>query len=377
VSEVSTSTPPRVGVPRPRTSTRARQLAVATSVTCLAALLGVTGKVGAQTTTTAVTTTSTALPGASLALVMEPVTGNTGISLTAPNAMRTSVVITNETKVPLTNQQMVVRFGVKPDQINSVTDSSGPVGLLDSTTGAWFHTVAAIQPGERVTYSVNWFKYCPGKWPMAVRVGDRQVSSTVQWSGTSSDSRCPADETTNPQPSSFYALSWPSSVSPTTPAPTGVVVIPSTAVTIASSTTTNPATTVAAVVTTTSPLPTTTAVRSPTTLVTSSTVQGLPGPTTPSATAPTTTKPVAPTTTRAGLGPNTALSTTTTTISARSNGPTTTLFCKTIGGNKYCGPKSSAYKDGQEKAQELKPGQKPGVKLVVKAKPKPKAKKKR
>jgi hypothetical protein len=375
VSEVSTSTPTRVVVSRPHANARVRRLTAVTGVLFTATLLGVSSKVGAQTTTTAAPVTSTTLPGASLALVMEPVTGNTGISLTAPNAMRTSVVITNETKVPLTNQQMVVRFGVKPDFINSVIDSSGPVGLIDATTGAWFHTIAAIQPGERVTYSVNWFKLCPGKWPMAVRVGDRQVSSTVQWSGTSNDSRCPADESTNPQPSSFYALSWPSSISPTTPTTaTGVVVIPSTVASIPPSSIAIPATTVATAVTTTSvpPISTTTALRPSTTLVTSSTIQSLPGPTTPSATAPTTTRLAGPTTTRAGLP-----SISTTTISARSNGPTTTLFCKTIGGNKYCGPKSSAYKEGQEKAQELKPGQKPGQKTVAKAKPKSKAKTKK
>ena len=285
MSEVSTSTPTSVAGSRPHPSSRARRLAALTSVACLATLLGVSDNVGAQTTTTITATTApaapTTIPGASLALVMEPVTGNTGISLTAPNAMRTSVVITNETKVPLTNQQMVVRFGVKPDLINSVTDASGPVGLTDATTGAWFHTIAAIQPGERVTYSVNWFKYCPGKWPMAVRVGDRQVSSTVQWSGTSNDSRCPADESTNPQPASFYALSWPSSILPTVP--TGVVVIPSTGATV-------PPSTIAAPVTTTTipsitlvvPITTTTGVRPSTTLVPSPTIQSLPGPTTSS-----------------------------------------------------------------------------------------------
>jgi hypothetical protein len=372
VSEVSTSTPTSAVISRPHNRARARRLAAVTgltSIACLASVLGVSGKVGAQTTTTTALATPTTAPGASLALVMEPVTGNTGISLTAPNAMRTSVVITNETKTPLTNQQMVVRFGVKPDAVNSVTDSSGPVGLIDAATGAWFHTIAAIQPGERVTYSVIWFKFCPGKWPMAVRVGDRQVSSTVQWSGTSNDSRCPADESTNPQPASFYALSWPSSISPTVP--TGIVVIPSTAPTVPPSTAPVSTTTTT---TTTSVVPvTTTTVRPSTTLATPSTIQTLPGPATSSATTTSTTKLAGPTTTRPVL----PLVPTTTTISARSTGPTTTLFCKTIGGNKYCGPKSSAYKEGQEKAQELKPGQKPGSKPVVKTKAKPKAKKKR
>ena len=198
MSEVPTSPPsPAVAGTRPRKQTK--QLTVVTSFALLATLLGLSPKVGAQTTTT-VATTVTTTPLATLALVMEPVTGSSGISLTAPNAMRTTVIITNETKVPLTNQQMVVRFGVKPDLINSVIDASGPVGLIDATTGAWFHTIAAIAPGERLAYTVNWFKYCAGKWPMAVRVGERQVSSTVQWSGTSPDARCPADETTNPQP---------------------------------------------------------------------------------------------------------------------------------------------------------------------------------
>lgn len=362
MSEVSTSTPTSVVNSRPRARARVRHIAALSSVACLASLLGVIGKVGAQTTTTAAPVTPTTAPGASLALVMEPVTGNTGISLTAPNAMRTSVVITNETKSPLTNQQMVVRFGVKPDLINSVIDASGPVGLIDANTGAWFHTIAAIQPGERVTYSVNWFKYCPGKWPMAVRVGDRQVSSTVQWSGTSIDPRCPADESTNPQPASFYALSWPSTVA--LPTPTGVVVITSPTSTSSTPPSTPPSTQAPTVApSTTNTRPTTTQAPLPST----ATIQSLPGPTTTTTSATTSTKlgsvPTFP-----------AKTTTTTTVGVLSNRPTTTLFCKTIGGNKYCGPKSSAYKEGQEKAQELRPGQKPGSKTAVKAKAKAKTK---
>ncbi len=373
MSEVSTSTPTSAVSSRPLAKARARRFAAFTSVTCVAALLGLGEKVGAQTTTTA-PVASTTIPGASLALVMEPVTGNTGISLTAPNAMRTSVVITNETKSPLTNQQMVVRFGVKPDQINSVTDASGPVGLFDASTGAWFHTIAAIQPGERVTYSVNWFKYCPGKWPMAVRVGDRQVSSTVQWSGTSIDTRCPADESTNPQPASFYALSWPSTVA--LPTSTGVVVITSPSSTSASIPSI-PSTTLAPSV-----VPSTTSTIRPATTVavapTSATIQSLPGPTLTSTASTSTTKLGAlPTTTRLGSAPSLPAKASTTIVGVPSNRPTTTLFCKTIGGNKYCGPKSSAYKEGQQKAQELKPGQKPSSKPAVKVKPKPKPKPKK
>ncbi len=360
MSEVTTS-PPTSAVGT-RLCKRTKQLAVATSFACLSTLLGVGGNVGAQTTTTIATTTSTTSPLATLALVMEPVTGSSGISLTAPNAMRTTVIITNETKVPLTNQQMVVRFGVKPDQINSVIDASGPVGLTDATTGAWFHTIAAIAPGERLAYTVNWFKFCSGRWPMAVRVGERQVSSTVQWSGTSPDSRCPADETTNPQPASFYALSWPSSISLTTA--TGVVVIPpGVSSTLPSTIAPTVAPVPASTTTTTTAFPS-----SP-----SSTIQSLLGPTTSSAT--TTTKLAGVSTTRVGSpAPLPTKAPASTIVGVPSNRPTTTLFCKTIGGNKYCGPKSSAYKEGQEKAQELKPGQKPGKKPVVKAKAKTKAK---
>jgi hypothetical protein len=367
VSEVSTSTPtPMV---RARPHNRAKRFALISSAACISTLmiLSAQTKVGAQTTTTAAPT-STTIASASLALVMEPVTGNVGISLTAPNAMRTTVVITNETKVPLTNQQMVVRFGIKPDVINSVIDASGPVGLFDPITGAWFHTIAVIPPGERLSYTVNWFKFCSGKWPMAVRVGDRQISSTVQWSGTSSDARCPADETTNPQPPSFYALSWPSSISLTTA--TGVVVIPSSSTSSSTPPSTAPTTTLPASTTTTQVVATTTSTVRPTTTtsVTSSTLQSLSGPTTSSVTTTSTT------TTKLGNAPTSSIAKPTTTISARPNGPTTTLFCKTIGGNKYCGPKSSAYKEGQAKAQELKPGQKPGQKPVVKSKSKPKPK---
>ena len=370
MSEVSTSTP--TPMTRARPQNRAKRFAVISSAACISTLMTLSAqtKVGAQTTTTASPTSTTTIASASLALVMEPVTGNVGISLTAPNAMRTTVVITNETKVPLTNQQMVVRFGIKPDLINSVIDASGPVGLFDPITGAWFHTIAVIPPGERVTYTVNWFKFCSGKWPMAVRVGDRQISSTVQWSGTSSDARCPADETTNPQPPSFYALSWPSSISLTTA--TGVVVIPS------SSTSASPPPSTAATTTLLPSTPTTQVVASTTstvrptattaTTVTSSSLQSLTGPSTSSATTTSTT------TTKLGSATTSSIAKPTTTISARPSGPTTTLFCKTIGGNKYCGPKSSAYKEGQAKAQELKPGQKPGQKPVVKSKSKSRAK---
>ncbi len=384
--EVTTSPPSRDVVDtrvRKRTTrarTRTKQLGVVTSFACMATLLGLSPKVGAQTTTTTVATatTPTTTPLATLALVMEPITGTTGISLTSPNAMRTTVIITNETKVSLTNQQMVVRFGVKPDQINSVIDSSGPVGLTDPNTGAWFHTVAAIAPGERLAYTVNWFKYCPGKWPMAVRVGERQVSSTVQWSqwpGTSPDARCTPDETTNPQLVSFYALPWPSSILPT--APTGVVVVPPAgSSTLASTIAPTPS---SLPVTTSTILPVTTTTLRPTSgLAPSSTIQSLSGPT--SSLATTTTKSVAVTTTRLGSPAPLTTRPPTSIVGVPSNRPTTTLFCKTIGGNEYCGPKSSTYKEGQEKAQELKPGQKPGSKPVVKAKtkakPKPKGKKK-
>ena len=47
--------------------------------------------------------------------------------------------------------------------------------------------------------------------------------------------------------------------------------------------------------------------------------------------------------------------TTTTIPKSTTTKPGTVILCKTVGGKRYCAPKSSAYKEGQKKAIEIKP----------------------
>jgi hypothetical protein len=306
---------------------------------------------GAQTSTT----NAVAL-GVNLGMTVEPPAGQTLATLSAPSTVRTAIVVNNPGTAPLLNQQIVVRFGAKPDTITSVNDGTGSVGVVEPTTGTWFHTIAVIPGGNTITYLVTWTKACPGRWPLAVRVGDSRISQLFNWGGPA-DVRCSPDEGTSPQPPSFYSLPWPTlppvgSTSVATFAPTTVVAVsssvnptnlpnPSTSAvptTVGATTTVAPTTTIRPnVVTTTSHAPTTVANG----VVPTPTLVRLPPPT--SSTTPVVTAPKV-----------------TTTISSR---PTTSveLFCKTIGGRRYCGPKSSTYKPGQAKAQELKPGQKPGA----------------
>lgn len=275
----------------------------------------------AQTTSTLPPTTTIASP-LTIAINLEAPLGNG--ALQSPSSMRTTVLVSNSGSTAATNLQMVLRFGARPDQVLSVTDGTNAVGLVDPVTGAWYHTIAAIPAGGAVLYSVNWVKYCAGRWPLAARVSDRTASLIGTWIGPV-DSRCPADETASPQPAAFYQLPWPPATVP--PVTTTVVAAPG-------GTTTVPPTSTTTLVSTTGTIAAsvTTVAKSPTTLL------SLPGVTTTTTTIPVSTTKAAPRTT--------------------TTKPGTVIFCKTVGGRRYCAPKSSAYKEGQAKSIELKPGQK-------------------
>ncbi len=266
-------------------------------------------------------TSSQAQSAAALLIVISPEvpSGASLSNLPTGTGQRVFIQVTNPSgAVALTNQQFVVRFASKPDVISSVNDGVGSIGLVDQVSGAWYHTIAQLPPGATVTYSVSAFKFCPGRWPIAARVGDKVSVVFASWVGQP-DARCGADETVSPAPASFYALAWPSSAG-------GIPIVPP-----ANSTSTS--TTVVPVgASTTVP-----GVFAPTT------VPGAPRPSlinlTLSATTTTTTTTTTSTTTRprAGAGPT-----------------TTVLFCKTVGGKSYCAPKFSVYKPGQKKIVELK-----------------------
>lgn len=259
---------------------------------------------------------------AALSIVITPEVpaGATVAGLPTNTGQRIVIQITNTGATALTNQQFVVRLAQKPDLIGAVNDGVGNVGLVDAATGAWYHTIAQLPQGATLTYSVSAFKFCPGRWPIAVRVGDKLGVVVATWTGQA-DARCLADETVTPAPASYYALAWP-------PAPPTVP-----------------------------PASTTT---------TTTIVPGPIGPTTTVATVPgatTTTSPGGPKPTLINLTLNASTTTTTsttitpppTTASSKSGrAPTTTIvFCKTVGGTRYCAPKYSVYKDGQKKAIQL------------------------
>lgn len=288
----------------------------------------VSGAVVASLAMVAGPTSSQAQSAAALSIVITPEVPS-GVSLsTLPTGtgQRVFIQVTNPTgAVALTNQQFVVRFASKPDVISSVNDGVGSIGLIDPVTGAWYHTIAQLPSGTTVTYSVSAFKFCPGRWPIAARVGDKVSVIFASWVGQP-DARCGADETLSPAPASFYALAWPSATG-------GPPIVP-------------PAN--SALTSTSAPAPTTTAspVGATTTVpgaVVPTTVVGAPRPSLINLTL------TASTTT-------TTTTTTSTTIRPRAGaGPTTTvLFCKTVGGKSYCAPKFSVYKPGQKKIVEIK-----------------------
>jgi hypothetical protein len=253
----------------------------------------------------------------SIVIVPEVPTGATLAALPAGTGQRITIQITNTGTTALTNQQFVVRFAQKPDLISGVNDGAGNVGLVDPNSGAWYHTIAQLTPGVTLTYAVSAFKFCPGRWPIAVRVGDRSSVTLGTWVGPA-DARCLPDESVSPAPPSYYALTWP---------PTPSIVPP------ASSTTS----TVLPPGVTTSTVPVV-----PGATTTTTVVAGGPRPTLINLTLTATTT----TTTTTSLAPVTTVK--------PGRAPTTTIvFCKTVGGNRYCAPKYSIYKDGQKKVVQL------------------------
>lgn len=269
---------------------------------------------------------------ASLSIVISPEipAGSNAGSLPINSGQRIVVQVTNTGAATLTNQQFVLRLAQKPDLIASVNDGAGTVGLVDPISGAWYHTIAQLPPATTLTYSVSAFKVCPGRWPIAARVGDKVSVTFATWVGQA-DARCLADENASPAASSYYALPWPPSG--------GLPVVPP-----ASSTTVpgqiSPSSTPASAalgVTTTGPRPTLINL----TLGSTSTTPAQITSTTSSST-----------TTTVVAGQPVAKSTTTLRPGAVTT--TTIIFCKTVGGKRYCAPKYSVYKDGQKKVVETK-----------------------
>ena len=270
--------------------------------------------------------TQTTVPGIVLTMSFEIPLNTTSAGLPTGTFVKATVTVNNPTAISFVNQPMVMRFGQKPDQILGVDDGTGRVGVVDPATGAWYHTIATIAANSSTTYTVTYGKLCAGRWAFAVRVGEKVMTQMVQWAGTN-DVRCPGDESVNPQPASFYQLPWPSSI----------VMVTATASTTSTTTTINP-------------FPVTSTVAAASTGLSGSS----PGPTS-------SIRPGVPTSTLLSLDrlpstvPTTLRTTTTSKSGSTARTTTTVVFCKTVGGKRYCAPKSSAYKPGQKKAIEVKP----------------------
>lgn len=247
------------------------------------------------------------------------------ISAPLPTGGQFTQVIIQNTGPALTATPVVIKFASSPSVLQFVTENGANVGVIDKATGSWYHTLPTLGEGRSVTFLVNWYAGCAGKWPLAARVGERRVSTVVQYVGQSF-SGCPPDETVSPAPPAYYDLAWPPT--PTTvPAST----LPASS-TVAGASTQVPASTVAGA----------------STQVPATTIAGastVPGVSTDSTTTVATTTIPKPTTTRPP------------TTKATAKRPTTTveIVCKTISGRRYCGPKSSALKKGQAKPREVKP----------------------
>jgi hypothetical protein len=275
--------------------------------------LGSAASVVAQTTTTTPTTT---VLGVDIRLAV--VEGN--ISQVQQTGGQLMQVIIQNSGPALSATPIVVRFGLPPSVIQNVTESGAAVGVIDQKSGAWYHTIPSIGEGRSITYLINWYAGCAGRWPLAARVGERRVSTVVTFAGQSLQN-CPPDESASPAPPSFYELLWPATpvATTTTVSPSALPTAPtsvgatSTTTTIAGATPGSSTSTIAG----SSPAPT--------------------PPTTPAKPVPTTRQP--------------------TTTRPRIPKPTTSVevVCKTVGGRRYCGPKSSAVKKGAPKPREVKP----------------------
>jgi hypothetical protein len=294
-----------------------RQLAAAAVVALsTVGLWGVANSVSAQTTTVPPTT--------SLGLDIRFALVDGNISQVQQTGGQLIQVIVQNSGPALSAAPIVVRFGMLPSVIQNVTENGAQVGVIDQKTFAWYHTIPSIGEGRSITYLVNWYSGCAGRWPLAARVGERRVSTVVQYAGQSLQG-CPPDESVAPAPPSFYELAWP-------------------AAPVATTTTVSP-----------SALPTAPTSVGATTTTINSTLPGT-GSTVVGASNPSTSSTVAlPTTSTTKGVPTTRRVVPTTRV--RSQKPTTSVevVCKTVGGRRYCGAKSSILKKGQQKPREVKP----------------------
>jgi hypothetical protein len=271
------------------TTTVLRSAQVTPSVPSTPATNGPVVSVGVTPPTSA--PASTVPPSVSVVVTQEIAPGFTNTSQPL-GPQRTTITVVNQSPSILFNQQMVLKFGAKPDTVYFVKESGASVGVIDGTTGIWFHTIAQLTPATPVTYTVTWNKTCPGRWPLGVRVADAVSWPVYQWISPAVGVGCPPDETAKPE---SQALPWPASF----PAPPVIAPIP--------------------VVSTTSTFP---PPSGPVGSVTGSTTTTKPANTAPAVVPiPLTTLPV-----------------------ASSRPSTTVLYCRTVNKKRVCGPIRSASK---------------------------------
>ena len=296
-------------------------------------LLTARGPGVAQTTTsTAAATTTTIARELSVVIVHDIASGFTSTNQPL-GQQRTVITVTNPGPETRFNEQMVVRFGAKPNTIYFVRDATGSVGVIEGPTSTWFHTIAVLPPKSSSTYTVTWNKVCPGRWAMGTRVGETTNWQVLQWIGPSTvKDNCPPDETANPtQP----VLPWPAAfpvppvISPIVllTTTTGVASVDATSSTLIAPTTR--ASTVPIVSSTTTPLTASTTSTTPTAL-------------------PSTTTVSAPLATTTSVLPIPATS-------------TTLLFCRTVGNTRFCGPKAVGTVDGSFRPTTKRPTTKPAT----------------
>ena len=94
-----------------------------------------------------------------------------------------AVVLSNTSATPLTSTQVVVRMPPPPAYILSVTDGINPVGSIDNRSGVWYYTLPIIPANGQASLTVNWQMGCPGRWPLATRVGSVKAARFLTWVG--------------------------------------------------------------------------------------------------------------------------------------------------------------------------------------------------
>ncbi len=294
------------------------KFSLSVAIVALMGMLGVHGSAPAQTTTPAIDVRITTQA------TNRPVGG-----------LITGVSVVNTGTEALTNVQLVVRIPGPPAVVQDVVQASAPfaesnvrAGVIEDKTGFWYHTIASVPAGGSVSFNVNWYSPCVGRWPFAVRANQVRVSASYQFTGAPF-AGCGPDDVASPTAASWFELPWPPSVVPTS----SVVPSSSTTTTVFGATTTS--TLVGATSTTLVGAPVSTLV--PSTAVTVPSTLPSVSSTRPPTTRPTTTRP--PSTRPKVTKPPTTLE----------------IVCKTVSGRRYCGPKSSALKPGQKKPREVKP----------------------